>query len=171
MAAQHGAYPGGAQMSPYKPLIAADVPQRTKPSAYPAPFAARMQGRIKRQLGDLFDLKNFGVNLTTLAPGAVSSIHHAHQVQDECVYVLTGHPTVVSGEESYQMAPGMFMGFPAGGEAHHLRNDTQSPVTFLEIGDRTPGDVGTYPKDDLVAVRQNNRWVFQHKDGTPYPNQ
>ena len=39
-------------------------------SGYPEPFAAECRNRIKRALGDVFDLTQFGVNLTTLPPGA-----------------------------------------------------------------------------------------------------
>ena len=59
-------------------LLAVDAAPRTKPSNYPEPFASRMAGRVKRPLGDLFDLKSFGVNLTRLPPGAVSALHHQH---------------------------------------------------------------------------------------------
>ena len=69
-------------------LIAAEAPARTKPSNYPEPFASRMAGRVKRPLGDLFGLTNFGVNLTRLAPKAVSSLRHAHTKQDEFIYIL-----------------------------------------------------------------------------------
>ena len=69
-------------------LVALDVPKRTKPSNYPEPFASQMQGREKRPLGDLFGLTNFGVNLTQLAPGAVSALRHAHTAQDELIYIL-----------------------------------------------------------------------------------
>ena len=48
------------------------VPPRVKPSNYPEPFFSRMSKREKRPLGDLFGLKNFGVNLTRLAPGGES---------------------------------------------------------------------------------------------------
>ena len=51
-------------------------------------------GRVKRPLGDLFGLANFGVNLTTLRPGAVSALRHAHAKQDEFVYMLEGRPTL-----------------------------------------------------------------------------
>ena len=68
-------------------LVALDVPKRTKPSNYPESFASQMQGREKRPLGDLFGLTNFGVNLTQLAPGAVSSLRHAHTAQDELIYI------------------------------------------------------------------------------------
>jgi uncharacterized cupin superfamily protein len=55
-------------------IVAAETPVRTRASHYPEPFASRMAGREKRPLGDLFGLKNFGVNLTRLAPGAVSAL-------------------------------------------------------------------------------------------------
>jgi len=40
--------------SPPAPRHAMDVAPRTKPSNYPPQFAARVAGRIKRQLGDVF---------------------------------------------------------------------------------------------------------------------
>jgi len=36
------------------------------------------------------------------------------------------------------------------------------------VGDRSAGDQGSYPDDDLVAVRVEGGWRFTHKDGTPY---
>ena len=59
-------------------ITASEVPARVKPTNYPEPFASRMQGRVKRPLGDLFGLINFGVNLTQLAPGRVSALRHRH---------------------------------------------------------------------------------------------
>ena len=42
-------------------LEAATVPPRTKPSNYPQPFAALMNARVKRALGDAFGLRLLGV--------------------------------------------------------------------------------------------------------------
>ena len=50
------------------------------------------------------------------------------------------------------LSPGMRAGFPARGLAHQLVNRTDRDVTYLEIGDRTPADEGSYPVDDLKAV-------------------
>jgi uncharacterized cupin superfamily protein len=148
---------------------AADAPARTKSSSYPEPFAARMAGRLKRPLGDLFGLTRFGVNLTSLAPGAVSSLRHAHSKQDEFVYILRGRPTLETDEGRTPLAPGMCAGFKAGtGNAHRLVNDTDEEVVYLEVGDRTPGDEGIYPDDDLKASMVDGQWHFEHKDGTPY---
>lgn len=150
-------------------IAAADAPPRARPTNYPEPFASRMAGREKRPLGDLFGLTNFGVNLTRLAPGAASSLRHAHSRQDELVYVLEGHPTLHTDEGRVRLAPGMCAGFRAGtGNGHRLVNETDQDVVVLEVGDRTPGDEGTYPDDDLKAVLVDGRWQFVHKDGTPY---
>jgi uncharacterized cupin superfamily protein len=150
-------------------VTAAEVPVRTKPSVYPAPFASLMAGREKRPLGDLFGLTNFGVNLTRLAPHAVSALRHAHTKQDEFIYILQGRPTLHTDEGRTQLSPGMCAGFKAGtGNGHRLINETTEEVVYLEVGDRTPGDEGSYPDDDLKALLVDGKWKFVHKDGTPY---
>ena len=150
-------------------LVAADAPLRTKRSNYPEPFATRMEGRLKHPLGDLFGLSHFGVNLTRLRPGAVSSLRHAHTQQDEFIYILEGCPTLHTDEGHTQLRPGMCAGFKAGtGNGHCLINTTDDEVVYLEVGDRTPGDQGSYPDDDLQAQLADGVWVFTHKDGSPY---
>lgn len=159
------------EQTSYPPsVIAAEAPPRTKPSNYPEPFASRMAGREKRPLGDLFGLTNFGVNLTRLVPGAVSSLQHAHSQQDEFIYILQGEPTLVTQTGETQLRPGMCAGFKAGtGDAHHLLNRGATEVVYLEIGDRIAGDAVHYPVDDIQAVLgADKKWQFVHKDGRPY---
>ena len=57
---------------------------------YPAPFHEPCQEREWRQLGDVVGLTQFGVNKTTLAPGAWSAQRHWHTDEDEFVYLLEG---------------------------------------------------------------------------------
>lgn len=149
-------------------IVAAEAPLRAKPSIYPEPFASQMAGRRKQPLGDLFGLTNFGVNLTRLLPGGVSALLHFHSKQEEFLYVLEGHPTLHTDEGRIPLGPGMCAGFKAGSSAHHLINETADDVLYLEVGDRTPGDEGTYPDDDLKALMVDGKWTFVHKDGTPY---
>ncbi|GMV56238.1 MAG: hypothetical protein AMXMBFR6_20430 [Betaproteobacteria bacterium] len=150
-------------------IVAAAAPPKAKPSNYPSPFAERVAGREKRPLGDLFGLTNFGVNLTRLAPGAISALRHAHTVQDEFIYILHGHPTLRTDAGHMPLAPGMCAGFRAGtGDGHHLVNETDDEVLYLEVGDRLAGDQVSYPDDDIQAVMDAGKWVFSHKDGTPY---
>ena len=157
--------------SPTQPvaLLATVVPLRSKSSNYPEPFASQMAGRRKQPLGDLFGLTNFGVNLTRLLPGGVSSLRHAHTKQDEFVYVIQGHPTLHTDEGRTNLSPGMCAGFKAGtGNGHRLINETEEDVLYLEMGDRTPGDEGSYPDDDLKAQMVDGKWKFVHKNGAPY---
>jgi len=114
-------------------------------------------------------LNNFGVNLTRLEPGAVSSLRHAHAKQDEFVFILQGCPSLLTNAGKTRLSPGMCAGFRAGtGNAHTLINETGEDVVYLEIGDRTSGDEVTYPDDDLGARFDDGQWTFAHKDGTPY---
>jgi uncharacterized cupin superfamily protein len=151
-------------------IKASEAPPRAKSSNYPEPFFSRMARREKRPLGDLFGLANFGVNLTRLAPGGESSLRHAHSRQDEFIYVLEGNPTLITDAGETPLEPGMCAGFKAGtADAHHLVNRTRSDVLYIEVGDRTKGDEGRYPDDDIQAVLgAGGKWRFTRKDGTPY---
>ena len=150
-------------------IVASEAAPRTKPTNYPEPFASRMAGREKRPLGDVFGLSGFGINLTRLAPGAVSALRHAHTVQHEFIYILSGRPVLRTDAGETQLSPGMCAGFKAGtGNGHCLVNRTNEEVVYLEVGDRGAGDRVTYPDDDLRAILVDGRWQFTHKDGTPY---
>ncbi|MDI9409878.1 MAG: cupin domain-containing protein [Candidatus Pacebacteria bacterium] len=155
---------------PQKPAIAAtEIPGRGI-SNYPKPFSDRVKGRYKIPLGDYFDLTKFGINQTSLAPGSQSALLHRHRGQDELIYILVGHPTLVTELGEQILAPGMVCGFKAdNGIAHMLVNRTDETVIYLEIGDRSPGDQVTFPNDDLVAVLVEGKWQFEQRDGTPYP--
>lgn len=139
-------------------------------SGYPECFQATVAGRHRQRLGNAAGLKNFGVNLTTLTPGSQSALRHWHQVQDEFIYIIAGELVLVTETGEQPMTAGMMAAFPAGEtNGHHLINRSNSPVTYLEIGDRTPGDTVEYPDDDLKALgTTTGGWQFVHRDGTPY---
>ena len=149
-------------------VVAAELPERPKPSF--GPFTTRLAAREKRVLGDVFGLKNFGVNLTRLPPGAISALRHAHTRQDELVYVLEGEPTLVTNAGETRLKPGMVAGFKAGtGDAHQLINRGKTDVVFIEVGDRSMGDEVAYPDDDVVAtLGADGKYQYRRKDGTPY---
>jgi uncharacterized cupin superfamily protein len=145
-----------------------DLPEQST-TGYPEPYKSRVTGRHKRRLGDHAGLKNFGVNLTRLEPGAESSMRHWHTKQDEFICVLEGEVTLVTNAGRQKLAAGMAAGFPAGkADGHQLVNEGVRPVLYLEIGDRTPGDGATYSDVDLAARLVEGKWVFTHKDGSPH---
>jgi len=145
-----------------------DLPEQST-TGYPEPYKARVAGRNKRRLGDAAGLANFGVNLTRLDPGAESSMRHWHSKQDEFIYVLEGEVTLVTDAGRQKLRRGMAAGFPGGkADGHQLVNETKKPVLYLEIGDRTPGDGATYTDVDMAARLVDGKWVFTHRDGSPY---
>lgn len=153
-------------------LIAIDAKSLESKSAtnYPEPLRKFVAGRAKSKLGDAFGLKNFGVNLTTLAPGAMSALRHWHTRQDEFVYILDGEAVLVTDAGEQVLRPGMVAGFPAGRQdGHHLINRSDRDVVYLEVGDRLPGDEADYPDMDMVTRQQpDGRWVYFHRNGEPY---
>ena len=150
----------------------ADAVPPTRPGrGYPEPFATRVAGRVRRALGDYFDLTHFGVNLTRLPAGGMSALRHTHRSEDEFIYILAGDPILVTNKGETALHPGMCAGFKAGsGDAHHLINRTEREVVYLEIGDRNPGDTVIYPDDDLGrALAPDGRHVATaNANGTVY---
>ncbi len=135
-------------------------------AGYPEPLRSKVGAREKRVLGDPLGLKNFGVNLTRLPPGAMSALRHWHERQDEFVYILSGTATLVTEAGRTALGPGMCAGFPAGvADGHCLVNDGATDVVYLEVGDRTPGEVAHYPDDD-VSAKAAQAWSYTRKDGS-----
>jgi uncharacterized cupin superfamily protein len=109
------------------------------------------------------------VNLTRLAPGGESALLHRHSLQDEFIYVLEGEPTLVTDLEEVQLSPGMCAGVSRAGDRPPAGEPDRPDAVYLEIGDRTPGDEGTYPRDDLKAsLGPDGTWIYTHKDGRAY---
>src|SRR5262245_38843649 len=149
-------------------LDPADVPAATGTN-YPGPLKSRVAGRGKQRLGDALGLKNFGVNLTTLAPGAASALRHWHTHEDEFIYVVSGELVLLTGAGEQRLAPGTCAGFPAGkADGHCLVNRSAGDAVYLEVGDRRGEDTVTYPDEDIAAHTTLQGRVFTHKDGTPY---
>lgn len=157
-------------MADGKPAVlrAMDVAARTG-TIYPPEFAGPLQGRAKRALGDPFGLSQFGVNLTTLAPGAASAERHWHRVEDEFIYVLDGEITLVDDDGEHVLTPGMCAGFKANvPNGHKLLNRTDTAATYLEVGTRSPEETATYPDVDMVGLKSDGKFRFTRKDGTPW---
>lgn len=151
-----------------KPVAASDAPA-SNATNYPAPYNELMVARRKAKLGDIFGLKNFGVNQTSVEPRGVSALKHQHARQDEFVYVLSGTLTLHYGDADHVMDAGDCIGFPAGGAAHQFENTSAETAVLLEIGDRSDRDRVEYADVDMIAEMLGpGEWRFLHKDGRPY---
>jgi len=136
---------------------------------YPAQLAKGFEGRIKRALGNAGGLTQFGVNLTTLEPGAMSAHRHWHAREDEFIYVLDGELTLITDAGEEVLRQGMAASFPAGeANGHQLVNKSARPATYLEVGTRSADEDAEYPDIDLRLEKRGGKVVFLHKSGEPY---
>jgi uncharacterized cupin superfamily protein len=149
-------------------LDLSQVPVKTG-SIYPAPYAERMAGRSSLRLGQAGGLTQFGVNLVTLAPGAMSSLRHWHLNEDEFVMVTMGECTLVQDAGETVMRPGDCAAFPAGHpDGHHFLNRSDQPAQFLVVGTKAPVEVATYSDVDMMVHMADGQARFTHKDGSDW---
>ncbi len=138
-------------------------------SGYPEPYRSQVLPREKRALGDAAGLTKIGINHTTLAPGAASSMRHWHTHEDELVYVLAGELMLVTDRGEQPIKSGQCAGFPAGHrDGHQLVNRGTAPAVYLEISNRDEADAALYPDVDLVWNAPGSNGGYSHKDGQPY---
>ena len=144
------------------------VPVKTG-SIYPEPYAAMMKGRSSLRLGDAGGLTQFGVNLVTLEPGALSSLRHWHMAEDEFVMVTEGICTMVQDAGETEMHPGDCAAFPAGStDGHQFINKTDKVARFLVIGSKSKAEVATYSDVDLRVEMEAGKARFTYKDGSEW---
>ena len=149
-------------------LDLARVPLKTG-SIYPSPYAEMMAGRSSLRLGEAGGLTQFGVNLVTLAPGAMSSLRHWHLNEDEFVMVTNGECVLVQDAGETVMRPGDCAAFPAGKpDGHHFLNRSDQPAQFLVVGTKAPREVATYSDVDMMVHQEKGTARFTYKDGTDW---
>jgi uncharacterized cupin superfamily protein len=156
---------GGASM-PKIDIAGVPVDDRT---FYPVPFDRVVMGRLRRRLGVAAGLDQFGVNLTTLKPGAASALRHWHEKEDEFVYLLEGELVLVEDGGETALTAGDAAGFKANsGNGHHLINRSDRDAVLLEIGTRSKHERVEYADVDMLVIRDEAGPRYTHKDGKLY---
>ncbi len=151
------------------PVIDTSSIQPRSGSIYPEPYAAMMRGRTSLRLGDAGGLTQFGVNLVTLQPGAVSSLRHWHHNEDEFVMITEGQCVLVQDAGEVVMGVGDCAAFPAGhADGHHFINRTDREARFLVVGTRAKAEVAIYSDVDLRVELEGGKARFTYKDGSDY---
>jgi uncharacterized cupin superfamily protein len=146
----------------------AGLPVDTR-TAYPPPFDRVVVGRERKRLGNAAGLDQFGVNLTTLKPGAASALRHWHEQEDEFIYLLQGELVLIENDGETVLKPGEAAAFKANApDGHHLVNRTSRDAVYLEVGTRSKHERVDYPDVDLKVVRDDAGMRYTHKNGEPY---
>src|ERR1700729_2127003 len=107
-------------------------------TGYPAPYDRVVVGRERKRLGNAAGLDQFGVNLTTLKPGAASALRHWHEKEDEFVFLLEGEVVLIDDGGETLLKAGDAAGFKANApNGHHLINKSDRDAVLLEVGTRS----------------------------------
>jgi len=70
---------------------------------------------------------------------ATRTIHHH---EEECTFILSGTGEVRIDDDVMPIGPGDFIGYPAGGPAHTMRNTGAEALRCIVVGQRLDHDVG-----------------------------
>lgn len=142
-------------------LHADDVPETE--GRYPPPFDHEGLS-FGRDLGRTAGSRTLGAWQERLPPGRRTSFPHAHLLEEELVYVLSGAPLLQwarPGEpmQDELLRPGSVVSFPAGtGIIHTFSNPGPTDAVLLVVGERRAGDqVGYLDQPALDAWRRLHR--------------
>ncbi len=139
-------------------------------TGYPEPFRQAVAGRSRKRLGNAVGLDQFGVNLTTLKPGAWSSQRHWHASEDEFIYVLEGELVLCEDAGETVLKPGDAAAWKANApNGHCLINRGNRDAVYLEVGTRANRDQVTYPDIDMRNEKDETGVRFLRKSGEPFP--
>jgi uncharacterized cupin superfamily protein len=131
-----------------KPVInIADVSLRDGGNG--AQFVAQL-GRIGPAIG----ASKLGCQLHVVPAGKKAFPRHAHHVNEEMFFVVSGEGTYRLGEDSYPIRAGDVISAPAGdvATAHQIVNTSAGELRYLAFSTRLDPDVVEYPDSNKFAV-------------------
>jgi uncharacterized cupin superfamily protein len=108
---------------------------------------------VGTHLSKLAGLKRTGVSLVRVPAGHESFAYHEHHCEEEWVYILEGRAIADINGKSYEVGPGDFIGYPAPGYAHLIRNPFGTDVVYLMGGENREVEVADFPTLGKRMVR------------------
>lgn len=106
-----------------------------------------------KRLSAIAGLSRLSLSIARVPPGKESFLYHRHERDEEFIFILAGRGRAEIGDETLDVGPGDFMGFPApGGPAHHLINSHDEDLVYLMGGESSGLDVGVFPKEGRRLV-------------------
>ena len=108
------------------------------------------------------------VSLVRLPPGKDSFAYHAHMLEEEWIYILSGRAMAEIDGKSSEVGPGDFMGFATPAAPHLLRNTFEEECVYLMGGEDRPIDVVSYPNDNKrYLIMQTEKGAEFYELGEP----
>lgn len=111
------------------------------------------------RVSDAGGITQFGASVQTLQPGAMSSVRHWHEREDEFLYVLSGEVTITENDGKHLLQPGDAACWPAGvPDAHTVSNESAQACSYLIVGTRLTHDVCHYPDAGRTLHTEGSTW-------------
>ena len=108
------------------------------------------------------------VSLVRLPPGKDSFAYHAHLLEEEWLYILSGRAIAEIDGVQTEVGPGDFMGFATPSVPHLLRNSFDEECVYLMGGEDKPIDVVAYPHlDKRYLLMQTDKGAEFYELGEP----
>jgi uncharacterized cupin superfamily protein len=106
------------------------------------------------RIGPLIGANNLGCQLHVVPAGKKAFPRHAHHVNEEMFFVLSGEGAYRLGEETYPIRAGDVMSAPAGdvSTAHQIVNTGAGELRYLAFSTRLDPEVVEYPDSNKFAV-------------------
>ena len=118
---------------------------------------------VGHMLGDRVGLKRIGIHHVTIPAGKESWVFHSHLTEEEFIFVLSGRGVLEIEDETFELEPGDFAGFPTPSVAHHIRNPFDQPFTYLTGGERHEMEIADYPRHGRKLIRTGPKLeIFPH---------
>ncbi len=97
-------------------------------------------------LSRLAGLQRVQVSMARIAPGKDSFAYHAHLLEEEWMFVVSGRGVAEVDGVEHEIGPGDFLGFAAPNVPHLVKNRGTEDLVYLMGGEGHPLDVLEYPK-------------------------
>ncbi|MEZ5979035.1 MAG: cupin domain-containing protein [Planctomycetota bacterium] len=106
------------------------------------------------RLGPVTGMKRLGFNVSAVPPGRSAFPAHAHRVNDELFYVISGTGEARIGDAKHPVRAGDLFACPAGGPetAHQLLNTGTEDLVYLAISSTLSPEVVEYPDSGKFGV-------------------
>ncbi len=112
-------------------------------------FAAKLS-----RIGPLIGAQKLGCMLHVVAAGQKAFPRHAHHVNEEMFFVVSGEGAYRLGEEAYPIKAGDIISAPPGdaSTAHQIVNTGGGELRYLAFSTRLDPEVVEYPDSNKFAV-------------------
>ncbi len=147
-------------------LRAQHIEASLQPFSHPWNSKSEISGAY---LGRALGLKRTGVNLAKIPPGKESFVYHAHQREEEWLYIISGTGIAEVDGQEFEVRTGDFMAFPTPSVAHHLRNGGEEDLVYLMGGENLDVEIADFPHLEKRMVRtQKSIDIFDIAEAKPF---